>query len=206
MGQLWNAIICQMNWHKCYIPFYLFCRSNFDGLCQLGFVLRWTLVLATGHLSMWPCPFTLWPSRGAAFLRDNSHVHSLCFSSILFIVLFSLLLRLERWRASLGAEASLIAVGLLLFTWRSAQLDLRGLMLVELAALCTGLQNGSNSSKRKIEFIFRCSLDNFAADYARRRASFPIEVILDFSINYGNKNSLGIRWIWWFTFKFVYFC
>ncbi|KAI1713937.1 triose-phosphate transporter family domain-containing protein [Ditylenchus destructor] len=61
-------------------------------------------------------------------------------SSILFIVLFSLLLSLERWRASLGVEAALIAVGLMLFTWRSTQLDLRGLMLVELAALCTGVR------------------------------------------------------------------
>uniref|UniRef100_A0A915EN50 Sugar phosphate transporter domain-containing protein n=1 Tax=Ditylenchus dipsaci TaxID=166011 RepID=A0A915EN50_9BILA len=61
-------------------------------------------------------------------------------SSIIFIVLFSLLLRLERWRASLGFEACLIALGLFLFTWRSTQLDLRGLLLVELAALCTGVR------------------------------------------------------------------
>jgi len=59
-------------------------------------------------------------------------------SSILFIVAFSLLLKLERWRFSLGSSASLIAIGLFLFTWRSTQLDLRGLLLVELAALCTG--------------------------------------------------------------------
>ncbi|KAF8364369.1 hypothetical protein PRIPAC_91292 [Pristionchus pacificus] len=61
-------------------------------------------------------------------------------SSIVFIVAFSLLLRLERWRASLGLEAALIAVGLFLFTFRSAQLDLNGLMLVELAAACTGVR------------------------------------------------------------------
>ncbi|GMS83910.1 hypothetical protein PENTCL1PPCAC_6085 [Pristionchus entomophagus] len=61
-------------------------------------------------------------------------------SSIVFIVAFSLLLRLERWRASLGVEAALIAVGLFLFTFRSAQLDLNGLMLVELAAACTGVR------------------------------------------------------------------
>jgi solute carrier family 35 protein C2 len=61
-------------------------------------------------------------------------------SSILFIVGFSLLLKLERWRTSLGFSASLIAAGLFLFTWRSSQLDLRGLVLVELAALCTGIR------------------------------------------------------------------
>ncbi|CAD5211465.1 unnamed protein product [Bursaphelenchus xylophilus] len=61
-------------------------------------------------------------------------------SSILFIVGFSLLLRLERWRPSLGVAASFIAVGLVLFTWRSEQLDVRGLCLVELAALCTGVR------------------------------------------------------------------
>ncbi|GMT37152.1 hypothetical protein PFISCL1PPCAC_28449, partial [Pristionchus fissidentatus] len=61
-------------------------------------------------------------------------------SSIVFIVAFSLLLRLERWRASLGLEAALIAVGLFLFTFQSAQLDVNGLMLVELAAACTGVR------------------------------------------------------------------
>lgn len=61
-------------------------------------------------------------------------------SSILFIVGFSLLLRLERWRTALGVESALIAAGLFLFTWRSAQLDLTGLLLVELAAACTGVR------------------------------------------------------------------
>lgn len=61
-------------------------------------------------------------------------------SSILFIVAFSLLLRLERWRAALGVEAGLIAAGLFLFTWHSSQLDLTGLLLVELAASCTGVR------------------------------------------------------------------
>ncbi|KAJ1367986.1 hypothetical protein KIN20_029498 [Parelaphostrongylus tenuis] len=61
-------------------------------------------------------------------------------SSILFIVAFSLLLRLERWRPALGIEAGLIASGLFLFTWNSAQLDLTGLLLVELAASCTGVR------------------------------------------------------------------
>lgn len=61
-------------------------------------------------------------------------------SSILFIVAFSLLLRLERWRNSLGFETGLIAAGLFLFTWKSSQLDLTGLMLVELAAACTGIR------------------------------------------------------------------
>uniref|UniRef100_A0A8R1HYQ8 TPT domain-containing protein n=1 Tax=Caenorhabditis japonica TaxID=281687 RepID=A0A8R1HYQ8_CAEJA len=61
-------------------------------------------------------------------------------ASILFIVAFSLLLRLERWRNSLGIETALIAAGLFLFTWKSSQLDLTGLMLVELAAACTGVR------------------------------------------------------------------
>uniref|UniRef100_A0AC34RN80 Triose phosphate transporter n=2 Tax=Panagrolaimus sp. JU765 TaxID=591449 RepID=A0AC34RN80_9BILA len=61
-------------------------------------------------------------------------------SSILFIVAFSLFMGLERWRTSLGFSASLIAMGLFLFTWRSTQLDLLGLLLVELAALCTGVR------------------------------------------------------------------
>ncbi|CAJ0567324.1 unnamed protein product, partial [Mesorhabditis spiculigera] len=61
-------------------------------------------------------------------------------SGILFIVAFSLLLRLEKWRISLGMETALIAAGLFLFTWRSSQLDLTGLMLVELAAACTGIR------------------------------------------------------------------
>ncbi|KAK6044280.1 hypothetical protein COOONC_18215 [Cooperia oncophora] len=61
-------------------------------------------------------------------------------SSILFIVAFSLLLRLERWRPTLGLEAAFIASGLFLFTWHSSQLDLTGLLLVELAASCTGVR------------------------------------------------------------------
>ncbi|VDK45620.1 unnamed protein product [Anisakis simplex] len=61
-------------------------------------------------------------------------------SSILFIVAFALFLRLERWRTSLGIAAVLIASGLFLFTWRSAELDVRGLLLVELAAACTGVR------------------------------------------------------------------
>lgn len=61
-------------------------------------------------------------------------------SSILFIVAFSLLLKVERWRPALGLESALIAAGLFLFTWQSAQLDLTGLLLVELAASCTGVR------------------------------------------------------------------
>jgi solute carrier family 35 protein C2 len=53
---------------------------------------------------------------------------------------FSLLLRLERWRPSLGFAASLIAFGLVLFTWRAEHLNIRGLSLVELAAFCTGIR------------------------------------------------------------------
>uniref|UniRef100_A0A0N5B9G2 TPT domain-containing protein n=1 Tax=Strongyloides papillosus TaxID=174720 RepID=A0A0N5B9G2_STREA len=61
-------------------------------------------------------------------------------SSILFIFLFSILLNLERWRTSLAMSSGLIAIGLFLFTWRSNQLDILGLVLVELAALCTGIR------------------------------------------------------------------
>ncbi|MFH4976683.1 hypothetical protein AB6A40_003392 [Gnathostoma spinigerum] len=61
-------------------------------------------------------------------------------SSILFMVAFSLILRLERWHINLGATAVLIAVGLFLFTWRSSQMDLYGLMLVGLASACTGVR------------------------------------------------------------------
>lgn len=61
-------------------------------------------------------------------------------SSILFIVGFSLFLKLERWHSSLGVSAFLIAVGLFLFTLQSTQLDFRGLVLVEMAALCTGFR------------------------------------------------------------------
>ncbi|TKR95398.1 hypothetical protein L596_009573 [Steinernema carpocapsae] len=61
-------------------------------------------------------------------------------SSIIFIVAFSLLLRLERWRPSLGLTATLIATGLFLFTWQAAQLDMLGLLLVELAAASTGVR------------------------------------------------------------------
>uniref|UniRef100_A0A0M3I0Q7 TPT domain-containing protein n=2 Tax=Ascaris TaxID=6251 RepID=A0A0M3I0Q7_ASCLU len=61
-------------------------------------------------------------------------------SSILFIVAFALFLRIERWHPSLGVAAALIASGLFLFTWRSSQLDVRGLLLVELAAACTGVR------------------------------------------------------------------
>uniref|UniRef100_A0A1I7XMZ2 TPT domain-containing protein n=1 Tax=Heterorhabditis bacteriophora TaxID=37862 RepID=A0A1I7XMZ2_HETBA len=61
-------------------------------------------------------------------------------SSILFIVAFSLLLKLERWRPALGLESGFIAIGLFLFTWQSSQLDLTGLLLVELAASCTGIR------------------------------------------------------------------
>uniref|UniRef100_A0A0K0E4M3 TPT domain-containing protein n=1 Tax=Strongyloides stercoralis TaxID=6248 RepID=A0A0K0E4M3_STRER len=61
-------------------------------------------------------------------------------SSILFIFIFSVLLNLERWKASLAASSGLIAFGLFLFTWRSTQLDVLGLVLVELAALCTGVR------------------------------------------------------------------
>ncbi|VDM63942.1 unnamed protein product [Angiostrongylus costaricensis] len=44
------------------------------------------------------------------------------------------------WRPTLGLEAGLIASGLFLFTWNSTQLDLTGLLLVELAASCTGVR------------------------------------------------------------------
>ncbi|VDN44494.1 unnamed protein product [Gongylonema pulchrum] len=61
-------------------------------------------------------------------------------SSILFIVVFALALHLERWRPTLAISATLIAFGLLLFTWRSSQFELHGLLLIELAAACTGLR------------------------------------------------------------------
>ncbi|PAV67529.1 hypothetical protein WR25_06688 [Diploscapter pachys] len=61
-------------------------------------------------------------------------------TSILFIVAFSLFLKLERWRPVLGLEACLIAAGLYLFTWRAAQFDVIGLLLVELASASTGIR------------------------------------------------------------------
>ncbi|MCP9263511.1 hypothetical protein DINM_006788 [Dirofilaria immitis] len=61
-------------------------------------------------------------------------------SSILFMVTFALILHLERWRPVLVISAGLIAFGLFLFTWRSALFELRGLLLIELAAACTGLR------------------------------------------------------------------
>uniref|UniRef100_A0A0R3RXE9 TPT domain-containing protein n=1 Tax=Elaeophora elaphi TaxID=1147741 RepID=A0A0R3RXE9_9BILA len=61
-------------------------------------------------------------------------------SSILFMVTFALLLHLERWRPVLVISAGFIAFGLFLFTWRSSQFELRGLLLIELAAACTGLR------------------------------------------------------------------
>ncbi|VDO65270.1 unnamed protein product [Onchocerca flexuosa] len=61
-------------------------------------------------------------------------------SSILFMVAFALLLNLERWRPVLVISTGLITFGLLLFTWRSALFELRGLLLIELAAACTGLR------------------------------------------------------------------
>ncbi|CAG9536615.1 unnamed protein product [Cercopithifilaria johnstoni] len=61
-------------------------------------------------------------------------------SSILFMVACALLLHLERWRPILIISAGFIAFGLFLFTWRSAQFELRGLLLIELAAACTGLR------------------------------------------------------------------
>ncbi|VDN01878.1 unnamed protein product [Thelazia callipaeda] len=61
-------------------------------------------------------------------------------SSILFIVAFALLLRLERWRPNLVISAGLIAFGLFLFTWRSSSFEIHGLLLIELAAACTGLR------------------------------------------------------------------
>uniref|UniRef100_A0A915Q7W3 Sugar phosphate transporter domain-containing protein n=1 Tax=Setaria digitata TaxID=48799 RepID=A0A915Q7W3_9BILA len=61
-------------------------------------------------------------------------------SSILFMVTFALLLHLERWRPILAISAGLIAFGLFLFTWRSAMFEVRGLLLIELAAACTGLR------------------------------------------------------------------
>ena len=76
-------------------------------------------------------------------------------TSILFIVAFSLFLKLERyhfpsnaqfwtkycrWRPVLGLEACLIAAGLYLFTWKAAQFDVIGLLLVELASASTGIR------------------------------------------------------------------
>ncbi|VDK66386.1 unnamed protein product [Onchocerca ochengi] len=61
-------------------------------------------------------------------------------SSILFMVAFALLLNLERWRPVLVISTGLITFGLFLFTWRSALFELRGLLLIELAAACTGLR------------------------------------------------------------------
>lgn len=61
-------------------------------------------------------------------------------TSILFIVAFSLLFHLERWRTSLGFAAGFIAFGLFLFTWRASQFDPLGFMLIELASACTGVR------------------------------------------------------------------
>ncbi|CAD6186326.1 unnamed protein product [Caenorhabditis auriculariae] len=84
-------------------------------------------------------------------------------SCILFIVAFSLLLKLERWRPTLGFETALIACGLFLFTWQSSQLDLTGLMLVELAAACTGVRwTVSQLVMQKDESTVRNPLDMVA--------------------------------------------
>uniref|UniRef100_A0A914S9U1 Uncharacterized protein n=1 Tax=Parascaris equorum TaxID=6256 RepID=A0A914S9U1_PAREQ len=49
---------------------------------------------------------------------------------------FAFFLRIERWHPSLGVAAALIASG----NCSSSQLDVRGLLLVELAAACTGVR------------------------------------------------------------------
>ena len=59
---------------------------------------------------------------------------------IIFILVFAVLLRLERLTAALCAVIALISAGLLLFTYRSAQFDLNGFLLVEMAAASAGVR------------------------------------------------------------------
>lgn len=148
-------------------------------------VASWSLCLAryrTFKLGTWICKFlyhsginlivlvfmwryrcTLWQNLRKCF---NAFIFNWFqnFSSILFIVGFSLLLRLERWRPSLGLAATLIAFGLVLFTWRAEHLDLRGLSLVELAAFCTGIWQDLYNCVFK---YFRHSMDGISTDHAR---------------------------------------
>lgn len=62
-------------------------------------------------------------------------IHCWLFSSFKVIfnslqIIYKNIIRLERWRTSLGISAFLIAFGLFLFTWQSTQLDLRGFFFV----------------------------------------------------------------------------
>uniref|UniRef100_A0AC35U9L8 TPT domain-containing protein n=1 Tax=Rhabditophanes sp. KR3021 TaxID=114890 RepID=A0AC35U9L8_9BILA len=61
-------------------------------------------------------------------------------SSILFILFFSIIFKIEKLRLPLAINSLLIAAGLFLFTWKAEQLNVIGLFLVTLASLCSGVR------------------------------------------------------------------
>ncbi|KAA0198394.1 Solute carrier family 35 member C2 [Fasciolopsis buskii] len=61
-------------------------------------------------------------------------------TSIIFILLFSLVFRLERQRFSLMFVVLLIAVGLFMFSYEAAQFDLIGFCLVLFASFLSGIR------------------------------------------------------------------
>ncbi|KAG1682483.1 Solute carrier family 35 member C2 [Nymphon striatum] len=61
-------------------------------------------------------------------------------STIIFILIFSIMLGLEKFKKSLVGIVLLIAGGLFMFTFHSTQFNLEGFILVMLAALTSGLR------------------------------------------------------------------
>ncbi|VDP89663.1 unnamed protein product [Echinostoma caproni] len=61
-------------------------------------------------------------------------------TSIIFILLFSIIFRLERRRFSLVFVVLLIAVGLFMFSYEAAQFDLIGFCLVLFASFLSGIR------------------------------------------------------------------
>lgn len=84
-------------------------------------------------------------------------------SCIVFILIFAVLLSLEKLKVSLLGVVFLISLGLFLFTYRSTQFDMLGFVLVELAAMCAGvrfalcqliMQRSEMGLKNPVDMIF----------------------------------------------------
>lgn len=59
---------------------------------------------------------------------------------ILFILFFSLIFKLEKWRRSIILIIGCISFGLFLFTFHSTEFNLFGFILVMIASMCSGLR------------------------------------------------------------------
>ncbi|KAK3610411.1 hypothetical protein CHS0354_008701 [Potamilus streckersoni] len=118
-----------------------FCRSLIEWKTKMPRVmLSWGTnlkrIAPTGFASAFDIGLSNWSFE---FITVSLYTMSKS-TAVIFILLFALILKIEKWRWSLIIVVIFIAAGLFMFTYHSTQFDLTGFLMVMSASLLSGLR------------------------------------------------------------------